>query len=183
MITAAITETEVPRPAKLAHVVLRSARFDETVAWWKTVLGAHAVHSNEALTFLTYDDEHHRIAIVRNPTLGDDGRSHAGLEHVAFTYASLHDLVATYERLRDAGITPILPINHGMTLSLYYQDPDGNQAELQIDLVTPVQAEAFMASDTFAANPLGVPFDPEEMAAQHRAGMPVTALRLYGPAA
>lgn len=183
MTTASITKSRVPRPAKLAHIVLRSARFKQTVDWWTTVLGAHSVHSNDALVFLTYDDEHHRIAIMRNPELGDEGRCHAGLEHVAFTYASLDDLVTTYERLRDAGITPILAINHGMTLSLYYQDPDGNQAELQVDLVTPAQAESFMASEMFAANPLGVPFDPEEMAAQHRAGQPITALRLYGPAA
>ena len=86
------------------------------------------------------------------------------------------------ENLRDAGITPILPINHGMTLSLYYQDPDGNQAELQIDLTTSDEADAFMASETFADNPLGVVFDPEEMAAQHRGGEDVTALSVYGPA-
>jgi catechol-2,3-dioxygenase len=100
---------------------------------------------------------------------------------VAFSYASLDDLVATYERLRDVGITPVLPVNHGMTLSLYYADPDGNQVELQIDTTTVEQAVAFMASEAFAENPLGVVFDPEEMAAQHRAGEPVTALGLYGP--
>lgn len=172
-----------PTPVRLAHIVLRAKRYDALVAWWSTVLGAHAVHQNEFLTFLTYDDEHHRIAIVASPDAGDDGRSHAGLEHVAFTYASLDDLVTTYERLRDEGIEPILPINHGMTLSLYYADPDGNQVELQIDIASPADAMSFMASDTFADNPLGVTFDPEEMAAQHRAGQEVTALGVYGPGA
>jgi catechol-2,3-dioxygenase len=172
-----------PTPVKMAHVVLRSARYDEAVDWWSTVLGAHAVHRDDALTFLTYDDEHHRIAIVHDPEVGDDARSHAGLEHVAFTYASLDDLVTTYERLRDEGIDPVFPVNHGMTLSLYYADPDGNQVELQIDTATAREAAAFMASDTFADNPIGVTFDPAEMAAQHRAGREVTALGLYGPAA
>ena len=171
-----------PSPAKLAHLVIRTARFDELIDWWSTVLVARVVHRDDALAFITYDDEHHRLALLRNPGVGDDGRSNAGMEHVAFTYASLDDLVATYERLRDAGITPILPINHGMTLSLYYQDPDGNQAELQIDLTTSDEADAFMASETFADNPLGVVFDPEEMAAQHRGGEDVTALSVYGPA-
>ena len=170
-----------PTPVKLAHIVLRTARFDELVAWWCTVLGAHPVHASDFLTFLTYDDEHHRIAILRSPDVGDDARAHAGMEHVAFTYASIDDLVTTYERLRDLGIEPILPVNHGMTVSLYYQDPDGNQVELQIDTATPADTVAFMATDVFAANPLGVVFDPEEMAAQHRAGETVTALSLYGP--
>ena len=56
-----------------------------------------------------------------------------GLEHVAFTYASLGDLLDTYERLRELGITPYWSINHGPTTSLYYRDPDGNGIELQID--------------------------------------------------
>jgi len=141
------------------------------------------VHRTDFLAFLTYDDEHHRIALLSQPGLGDDARLHAGLEHVAFTFASLDDLVSTYERLQSLGITPILPINHGMTMSLYYADPDGNQVELQIDTTTPAEAVSFMQSDVFAANPLGVVFDPDEMTAQHRAGQDVTALSLHGPAA
>lgn len=177
------TAGPVPTPVKLAHVVLRTNRYEEVIAWWSTVLGAHVVHRSEFLAFLTYDDEHHRLAVLRNPGVGDEGRAHAGTEHVAFTYASLDDLVTTYERLRDQGTVPILPVNHGMTLSLYYADPDGNQVELQIDLVSPAEATAFMESEAFAANPLGVTFDPDELAAQHRAGQEVTALALYGPAA
>lgn len=179
-----MTDTKRPvPPVKLAHLVLRSARFDEAVQWWSTVLCARTVHRNDTLAFLTYDDEHHRIAILANPNVGDEGRSHGGMEHVAFTYASLDDLVSTYERLRDEGITPILPINHGMTLSLYYEDPDGNQVELQIDTATPDEAVAFMGSDAFAVNPFGVVFDAEEMATQHRAGEEVGALGLFGPSA
>lgn len=170
-----------PRPAALSHFVLRTSRFDEVVAWWSTLLGCQVVHESDFLAFLTYDHEHHRLAVLRQADLGDDGRAHAGLEHVAFTYASLDDLVATYERLRDVGITPVLPINHGMTLSLYYADPDGTQAELQIDLATPEEAAAFMASEVFADNPLGVVFDPEEMLRQHRGGEAVDALRVHGP--
>jgi len=177
-----MTDTlEIVRPVKLAHFVLRTAHLADTVGWWTEVLGARVVHGSESLVFLTFDDEHHRLAVVHDPHAGGDGRSHAGLEHVAFTYASLDDLVATYERLRDRGILPILPINHGMTLSLYYADPDGNQAELQIDTATPEEAARFMESEEFAANPLGVVFDPEEMVTQHRSHQPVAALRLYGP--
>ena len=177
------SSTKAPIPIKLAHFVLRSGQLEESIRWWSTVLCAHVVHRNEHVCFLTYDDEHHRMAIVANPQLGSDGRAHAGVEHIAFTYASLDDLVTTYERLRDSGITPILPINHGMSLSLYYADPDGNQAELQIDLATPKQAAKFMESDRFKENPLGVVFDPEKMAQQHTAGEKVAALSIYGPGA
>jgi hypothetical protein len=42
-------------PVKLAHIVRRTSRFDEMVRWYETVLGAHVVHADEMLAFLTYD--------------------------------------------------------------------------------------------------------------------------------
>ncbi|MDH3704529.1 MAG: VOC family protein [Acidimicrobiia bacterium] len=168
-------------PAKLAHFVLRTSRFDESVGWWKTVLGAVPRYENEFIAFLTFDDEHHRLAILSTPDLADNDRSATGLEHVAFTYDDLDALLATYERLKAHGIEPILPINHGMTVSLYYADPDGNQVELQVDAMDSGAAEAFMASDVFAANPLGVPLDPDDLVRRRAAGESVESLVAYVP--
>ena len=172
---------DIIRPSKLAHIVLRTARFDEVVAWWCTVLGAEPRHESSFLTFLTYDDEHHRLAVVNNPRLAENDRSMSGLEHVSFTYDTLDDLLATYSRLKDLGITPILPIHHGMTMSLYYADPDGTQCELQVDVMDEPTAAAFMASDVFAANPLGVPIDPDGLIARRDAGESLESLTEYVP--
>lgn len=177
-----MTQPDIIRPTKLAHLVLRTPRFAESVAWWTTVLGAESRYENEFVTFLTYDDEHHRLAILSAPGLGENDRSTAGLEHVAFTYDNLDDLLATFVRLKAAGIVPVGPINHGMTLSLYYADPDGNQVELQVDAMSPTEAEAFMASDVFAANPIGVPFDPDDLVARRAGGEAVESLLAYVPA-
>ena len=174
--------TDAPiRPAKLAHLVLRTAQFDEIVDWWSTVLHLEVRHGSPFVAFLTYDDEHHRLAILNDPNLRPNDRGTAGFEHVAFTYDSLDDLLATYVRLKEAGITPIAPINHGMTLSLYYADPDGNQCELQVDTMSVAEAEAFMASPVFEANPIGVPYDPDDLVARRAAGESVEALTAYTP--
>lgn len=170
------------RPAKLAHLVLRTARFAEVVDWWSTVLHLEVRHGSPVISFLTYDDEHHRLAIINNPNLEDNDKSRAGFEHIAFTYESLDDLLATYVRLKEAGITPIAPINHGMTMSLYYADPDGNQCELQVDTMTVAEAEAFMASPVFEANPIGVRYDPDEIVARRAAGESVESVTEYIPA-
>ncbi|MEM7094286.1 MAG: VOC family protein [Actinomycetota bacterium] len=170
------------RPVKLAHFVLRSPRFTESVAWWTTVLGAETRHENDFVCFLSYDEEHHRLAIISAPQLHDNERTTAGLEHIAFTYASLDDLLATFSRLKAAAIEPVAPINHGMTLSMYYADPDGNQVELQVDTMTPTEAEDFMASDVFAANPIGVSFDPDDLVARRSEGESVESLVAYVPA-
>lgn len=169
------------RPRKLAHIVLRTARFEEVVQWWSTVLGAEPRHESPFLTFLTYDDEHHRLAVLNNPDLADNDRMSAGLEHVAFTYDTLDDLLATYLRLKHLGITPVLPIHHGMTMSLYYADPDGTQCELQVDVMDEATAAAFMASDVFADNPLGVPIDPDDLVLRRNAGESLDALTEYVP--
>jgi len=54
-------------------------------------------------------------------------------------------------------------INHGMTLSAYYRDPDGNQVETQVDTLTLEEADVFMASPVFAANPIGIEVDFDQM--------------------
>jgi catechol 2,3-dioxygenase-like lactoylglutathione lyase family enzyme len=165
-------------PVRLAHFVLRTSRFDELVRWYKIVLGAKPAFENELLSFLSYDEEHHRVAILRAPDLADQTAGVAGVHHCAFTYGSLGDLMMTYERLRDLGITPVFVINHGPTTSLYYADPDGNQIELQVDNYDTVEeATQFFYSPAFAENPIGVEFDPEELALRLRAGEPESKLR------
>ncbi len=149
-------------PAKLAHVVLRVRDLPAMRDWYKTMLQAEVTQESDMLCFLTYDDEHHRIALVAIPGLEERGEvRRVGMDHIAFTYASVGDLFHTYERLRDAGIAPFWPINHGVTLSLYYRDPEGNRIELQVDaFATMDEGKTYMRSDAFKTNPVGVVFDP-----------------------
>ena len=177
------------KPVKFAHVVYSTRRFDEMVAWYQKVFEADVVHQNPALAFLTYDDEHHRFAFANlsalKPASVEAGtRGEIGVNHVAYTYANLGELLDTYVRLKEAGITPYWPVHHGMTLSFYYKDPDGNRMEFQVDCCTAEEANAFMLTDAFAANPVGVKIDPEALLAQYRSGIPIDKLLVQpdGPA-
>lgn len=170
------------KPVKFAHVVYRTRRFDEMLEWYQTVFEANVQYRNEALAFLTYDDEHHRFAFANLDVLapGQDGPNHpttATVEHVAYTFATLRSLVENYDRLKACGIEPYWAIHHGMTISFYYADPDGNQMEFQIDCFpTADAANAYMHSEAYAANPLGVELDPEAIAAHVREGRPAEEL-------
>ena len=85
----------------------------------------------------------------------------AGLLHLAYTWDDLAGLVGVYKRVRDElDVRPRTCLRHGPTLSMYYADPDGNQLEFQIDLLEPDAANEFMRGPAFAANPIGVVFDP-----------------------
>jgi catechol-2,3-dioxygenase len=169
-------------PMKLAHVVRRTARFEEMLAWYQTFLGAEVVHSDGMLAFLTYDDEHHRIALAGIPGLPDAPPLAAGTDHVAFTHADLGDLLYTYARLKAEGITPYWCINHGPTTSMYYKDPDGNRIELQVDnFRTAEETNRWIRSGDFAANPIGVLFEPEDLLARYQAGEPMERLTARPP--
>jgi catechol 2,3-dioxygenase-like lactoylglutathione lyase family enzyme len=159
-------------PAKLAHVVLRVRDLPRMRDWYRALLQADVTQESDVICFLTYDDEHHRIAFIAFPGLqGADGAMRTGLDHIAFTYGSLGDLLHTYERLRDAGVTPFWPINHGVTVSMYYKDPEGNRVELQTDVFASMpEAKAYMASEAFTSNPIGVTYDPEDLLRRFKSG-------------
>jgi len=165
------------KPSKFAHVVYSTRRFDEMVDWYQKVFEARVVYQNPMLSFLTYDNEHHRVALANLSLLAPGSesgqpRDRVGVNHVAYTYSSLGDLLDTYERLKQMGVLPYWRIHHGMTLSFYYQDPDGNRMEFQVDTCPLEEANAYMLTDAFAANPVGVEIDAEHILAQFRSGVP-----------
>ena len=169
-------------PSKLAHVVYMTRRYDEMIKWYQTVFEAKVQYQNPALAFLTYDDEHHRFAIANMSVFSPNGvetdaSNRIGVNHVGYTYANLGDLLDTYDRLKQLGITPYWRVHHGLTLSVYYRDPDGNRMEFQVDCCANAEeAHAYMHSEAFAANPVGVEIDPDALLAQYRSGVPIETL-------
>lgn len=165
-------------PDRLAHVVYKTADKNRLMDWYGKVLNARIVFQNDFIGFLTYDDEHHRIAFIQIPGIEPDSGKSTGLHHVAFTYATMDDLISNFERLREAGVRPAHCVNHGPTISMYYKDPDGNSVELQIDnFDSNDEVDKWFASGEFAENPIGVDFEPEDLAAKFRSGVPEAELK------
>jgi catechol-2,3-dioxygenase len=168
------------RPQKFVHVVYRTRRFEQMIEWYKIVFDAKVLHQNPALAFLTYDDEHHRFAFANLDVLkADDTETEkqglVGVDHLAYTYSSLDDLLDNYEQLKEQGITPYWCVHHGVTASMYYKDPDGNQMEFQVESFDSVdEANDFMCSPAFASNSIGVEYDPEDWLAQKKSGVPLS---------
>jgi len=170
------------RPNKLAHVVLRTSRFEETRRWYLTVLTAEVAFENDDVAFLRYDDEHHRLGIINVPDAPDSDRNASGVEHVSFTFDRLEDLLATYLRLKEEGIEPFWPIIHGPTVSLYYRDPNGVKVELQYDVLrTTAEVDAFFTAGNYVENFMGVIFDPDDMVRRFEAGEPLASLTKRPP--
>ncbi|WP_322060171.1 VOC family protein [Paraburkholderia sp. J63] len=168
-------------PARMAHLVLQCARRADTVAWYMKLFQAQLVFEDNVLTFITYDDEHHRLAFFNMPDIAPKQRETAGVHHIAYSYNDIGDLLATYVRLKPLGILPFWCINHGPTTSLYYRDPEGNDIELQAD--NGDDPGAYFHSEAFAKNNLGEEFDPDELVRMWKAGASAAELSAVGTAA
>lgn len=169
------------RPTKFAHVVYRTRRLKEMLAWYAAVFDARVQYQNPALAFLTYDDEHHRLAFVDMAVVAPDGgetdQSDAiGVDHVAYTYESLSDLLENYAMFKEKGIMPYWCVHHGITASMYYADPDGNQMEFQVDLCSSGEEATEFMNTSWGNNPVGVEYDADELLSKYRAGTPQTEL-------
>lgn len=178
--TTADAPERIVVPDRLAHVVLRTQKLKPMADWWKTALNAQVAFENDFMCFLTFDEEHHRVAIAQIPGVKDPEPNSVGLDHVAFTFAGIDDLVYTYERLATEDILPHWVVNHGPTLSLYYNDPDGNQAEFQVDrFETAEEATAFFNSENFRKHPIGHSVDFADLVRRYHAGESAAALTAY----
>ena len=101
------------------------------------------------------------------------------MHHSAFEYDSFDDLMASYKRLKDEGIVPDFSLDHGLTTSLYYRDPEGNFVELQSDAFGDwaLSTHFMRTSESFAANPIGYFFDVERVYQARRAGAEFSTLQ------
>jgi catechol-2,3-dioxygenase len=169
-------------PGKIAHWGMRTTpeNFEKMVEWHCNFFGGEVVYKLPTVAFVRFDDEHHRLVIV-----ADAGHKHVenrraacGIYHIAFTLDTLADLAVSYEQKKARGILPHWPVNHGMSTSMYYFDPDKNEFEIQVDnFATAEEAHAFMRTEEYTINPIGVDMDPEEFVRRVKSGEPEAEIK------
>lgn len=168
-----------PDPAAVAkptfhHFNLKTTRLDQMIEFYGTLVGAEVIFRDQTGAWLSNDEANHRIALLSFPNLTEDPEkdTRAGIHHSAFEYRDFEQLNAGYLRLKQMGVVPDFCLDHGMTFSYYYRDPDGNYVELQVDCFGDWSAStAWMReSPAFHANPIGVFVDPDRVAAACASG-------------
>lgn len=131
------SEPKLISPSSMGHFGLRTTprNFEKMVQWHLDFFGGRVVLRNEKAAFIAYDDEHHCLVIVNDPNNRpiEDRPIATGVYHIAFTLDNLADLATSYKQKKARGILPHWPANHGISTSMYYFDPDGNEFELQVD--------------------------------------------------
>jgi catechol-2,3-dioxygenase len=122
---------------KLGHVVLKVRDARASRDFYTRTLGLKVAHEDleQGTVFLSFGREHHELALFQLATDQAAGEKRAGLHHMAWQLGSFEELQDAYRELKAIGIPIESTIEHNVTRSIYFPDPDGNRVELYCDMV------------------------------------------------
>jgi catechol 2,3-dioxygenase len=122
---------------RLGHVVLKVRDASTSRDFYTRTLGLKVAHEDleRGAVFLSFGREHHDLALFQMATGAAPDATQPGLHHVAWQLASFDELKAAYRELKAMGMPVEATVEHNVTRSIYFPDPDGNRVELYCDMV------------------------------------------------
>lgn len=126
----------VPPQTRIGHVHLKVSDLQRALDFYCGLLGFEVttMYGTQA-AFISAGGYHHHIGLntwysAGHPMAKKEG---VGLFHTAILYPALKDLAQIYRRLLDNHYTISGAADHGVSLAIYLDDPDGNGVELYWD--------------------------------------------------
>ena len=139
------------RIQRVGHVVLRVTDVEKAEAFYRDALGMETVRRRPGAAFMSFGTQHHDIGLFSVD--GEPTRGNAGLGHLALVIeGGLPELEALHQRLLDNDVEIVSLTDHGMTKSVYFNDPDGNRLEIYTDLMAPEDGKRFLAERVGSGN-------------------------------
>ena len=190
-----------PRPPalRISETILKTARIVEMRDWYRLVLGVKPAieHMPEGpdrfedgsvrasamrLCFFQLNEDYpyaQTVGLFEVPgTALELAEESPGLHHMQLHAGSMDALITRFEALDAEGIRPARTMNHGVSMSYYYADPDGNRVELTANnFATSREHREFLASEQFRKNPSGSVIDPDELRRRVRSGASLEEIR------
>jgi len=124
-------------PERIAHIVLKVRNLEESKKFYTETLGMQVMKQVPEIkaVFLSFNGrDHHEIALFEIGSKADTPKaSQTGMLHFAMRLRTEEDLVAAYRELKEKGVPVSFTVNHGVSKSVYFRDPDNNELEVYCD--------------------------------------------------
>jgi catechol-2,3-dioxygenase len=144
---------------RAGHVVLGVRDTQRSIAFYTEVLGMELVTFLEEMqmAFFSFGERDHDLAVIKVPD--DQPVGSSGLAHSAFEIdGGPEQLEQVYAELTKRGIEIEMAMDHIVTKSLYFLDPDGNRLEFYAQVMNDPDAKQYML-DAESAPDLVRPLD------------------------
>jgi catechol-2,3-dioxygenase len=153
----ATQEQTAIRIHELGHLVLYVRDLERSRHFYRDVLGFREIHASTGLgggaAAFSSGRTHHELLLIQ---VGEQAQPipqgrRVGMYHFGLKVGTTDDeLRAALSTLQREGVTVVGASDHGVTHSLYIEDPDGNELELYID----VQPEVWRDDPSAFAAPI-----------------------------
>ncbi len=124
-------------PERIGHVVLKVRDLERTKKFYAEVMGLEVMKVEPSIKmafFASNGRDHHEIAAIEiDGNIPDSQAGGVGLSHLAFRLRDEAHLRAAYTDLKEHEVKIISAVNHGVTKSIYFRDPDGHLLEVYCD--------------------------------------------------
>jgi catechol 2,3-dioxygenase len=151
-------------PREIGHLVLNVSDVARSTAFYRDVVGFQVARYGPGgeRNFLTCGVMHHNLALFKAPAGAQPRqKGQIGLNHFAFKVENYQALQEAHRRLIAANAIIDHIVDHGMTLSVYFLDPDGIMMELFCDTFdSPADGLAFMKATPGQATPIDIAAAP-----------------------
>ncbi len=127
---------QVPAATGIGHVHLKVADIERALGFYRDILGFEVTQNyGTQAVFLSAGGYHHHIGLNTWYSKGKEPApvQSAGLFHAAILYPSKKDLANIFKRLIEKNYPITGASDHGVSLAIYLDDPDGNGIELYWD--------------------------------------------------
>ncbi len=120
---------------RVGHLVIRMRNLEKAKHFYGDILGMRITDEREGVgVFFRFDDYHHDIGVFK---VSDEApgplKDQVGLAHFALVVDNIIEVKALYRRLKDYEVPIIGTADHGITQSVYFEDPEGNEIEVYCD--------------------------------------------------
>ncbi len=152
-------------PRGINHLVLNVRDLEVSHKFWTEIIGfRHVAELKDRpfkMRFYSGVDAdggvtHHDLALAEAPPQNGAAESwsmqprRVGLNHVAIAWPDRESWLAQVEFLQKKGVKFLRRVNHGMTHSVYIEDPDGHGIEVLYELPREVWEKDIDAAQNFS---------------------------------